>query len=268
MDSPLLSVIIPVFNAQEVLATAVESVLSQGVDAIEVILVNDGSRDGSLVICQEYAQKDPRFKVIDQVNAGPGAARNAGLSCARGKYISFVDSDDTLQPGTLLNLLHVVQTDQTDLVIAHFNILLNNKTLDRGFIKDDRVLDRAAFFDALAQRPGSYYYSALWNKLYDSQIIRDHRISFDRSFPWGEDFDFNMQYYRYINTVSFFKEPVYNYKRAYSGQTWRTMFEVGSNVLIKKRLYMSLKSLYSHAGLLAKYKAHIYRYIFNITISI
>ena len=75
MDNPLLSVIIPVYNAQEVLATAVESVLSQGVDAIEVILVNDGSRDGSLEICQEYAQKDPRFKVIDQVNAGPGAAR-------------------------------------------------------------------------------------------------------------------------------------------------------------------------------------------------
>ena len=267
MDNPLLSVIIPVYNAQDVLAAAVESVLSQGIDAVEVILVNDGSRDGSLEICQEYARNDPRFRVINQANSGPGAARNAGLFHASGQYVLFVDSDDSLQPGTLNCLLQTVQADQADLAIAHFNILMNNQTLDRGFIKDDCVLERDAFFHVLAQRPGSYYYSALWNKLYSNQIIRDNKIVFDQSFTWGEDFDFNMHYYRFVNSVSFFKEPIYNYKRAYSGQTWRTMFEVGSNILIKKRLYQSLKSLYDHAGLFNKYKPYIYRYIFNVTIS-
>lgn len=267
MDSPLLSVIIPVYNAQDVLPIALESVLSQGIEDLEIILVNDGSKDNSLAVCRKYQGNDPRFVVIDQANGGPGAARNAGLMHARGKYISFVDSDDTLQPDAYRHILSAAQARQADLIIAHFNILMNNQVIDRGYIKDNRFMDRDAFLHELAYRPGSYYFSALWNKLYSSQVIREHGLQFDHDLSWGEDFDFNMRYYKHINTVGFVKEPVYNYRRTYSGQTWRTMFEVGSSFKIKARLYQSLKSLYDHTGLLTRYRAYIYRYIFNVTIS-
>jgi len=267
VETPLLSVIIPVYNVQDVLPNALHSVLCQGVEALEIILINDGSQDNSLSVCQAFAREDPRIQVIDQQNAGPGAARNAGLKAATGRYISFVDSDDTLEEGALQALLDAARGQQADLVIAHFNILMGDQCIDRGYIKADTVMDRPAFLHALARRPGSYYYSALWNKLYSRQLIEERGLTFDHSYNWGEDFDFNMRYYHHVGLVSFVKKPVYNYRRTYAGQTWRTMFEVGDSFKIKSRLYRKLKGLYLHAGLYNKYRGHIYRYIFNVTLS-
>ncbi|MGI6726033.1 MAG: glycosyltransferase family 2 protein [Christensenellales bacterium] len=267
MDHPLLSVIIPVYNAQEFLSIALDSVFSQDIKDMEIILVNDGSKDDSLSLCRQYAAKDERIVVIDQQNAGPGAARNAALKVAKGRYLSFVDSDDSLQPGAYRSMLSAIQKNEACMVIAHFNILMKNQIFDRGYIKQDTYLDREAFFHALAYRPGSYYYSALWNKLYKRQIIQENHLSFNPTLSWGEDFEFNMAYYRHIQKVCFVSEPVYNYRRTYSGQTWRTMFELHSSFRIKSELYKRLKSLYQHAGLFEKYRLYIYRYIFNITIS-
>ena len=89
-----LSIIIPVYNAEKTVGYSIESVLAQKWDDIEIIVVDDGSSDGSLTICKEYEKKDTRIKVIHQENGGPGAARNTGLQNAKGDYISFVDADD------------------------------------------------------------------------------------------------------------------------------------------------------------------------------
>lgn len=265
MNTPLLSVIIPVYNAQDVLPKALDSVLSQGIDDMEVILVDDGSRDESLSVCRDYAERDCRLIVISQKNGGPGAARNAGLRVARGRYLSFVDSDDTLTPGAYGRMLNAIR--DADLVIAHFNILLQDQTFDRGYVKDNKTHKQPQFLHLLAIRPGSYYYSALWNKLYRRSLIEKHGICFDTGLSWGEDFQFNIALYHYVNKVSFIREPVYNYRRTYSGQTWRTMFEFNSSFAIKARLFRSLKGLYQACGLYEKYKPYILRYIFNVTIS-
>ena len=267
MNRPVLSVIIPVYNAQDCLPKALQSVLDQGIEDIEIILINDGSRDNSLSVCNQYAQQDPRIRVLDQANGGPGAARNTGLKEARGEYISFVDSDDALLPGSYKRLLHAAQQNQADIVIAHFNIFINNKTLDRGYVMEDSSFNRDAFLDKLAHRPGSYYYSALWNKLYRRQVITEGNLLFDQTYGWGEDFDFNMRFYQHVTNVSFIKEPVYTYERTLKGQTWRTMFRLGESFKIKARLYRQLKGLYQHAGLWGKYRLYIYRYIFNVTVS-
>lgn len=267
MDDFLLSVIIPVYNAQNSLPIALNSVFSQGIDSMEVILINDGSKDDSLAVCEQFAKQDNRVRVISQANAGPGAARNSGMKVFKGRYVCFVDSDDQMTEGALPKMLEMIRKDKSDLLIAHFNILMNNQSYDRGYIKDDCLLNRKDFFHALSHRPGSYYYSALWNKLYCGDIIRKHHLFFDDSYSWGEDFEFNMRYYHYVNSVSFLKDTVYNYKRTYSGQTWRTMFEIGDSLKIKARLYKTLKRLYHKAGLLSKYRFYIYRYIFNVTIS-
>lgn len=267
MDNLLLSVIIPVYNAQSCLPTALLSVFRQGIDSMEIVLINDGSTDDSLAVCESFAREDARIRVISQKNAGPGAARNAGMKVIKGKYVCFVDSDDQLSDGSLQKMLSMIQKDQADLLIAHFNILMNNQSHDRGYIKDNVTLSRRVFLHALSHRPGSYYYSALWNKLYSGDIIRKHNLYFDDSYAWGEDFEFNMRYYHYVQSVSFLKDAVYNYKRTYSGQTWRTMFEFGDSIKIKARLYKALKHLYHKAGLLSHYRLYIYRYIFNVTIS-
>ncbi|NLX82897.1 MAG: glycosyltransferase [Clostridiales bacterium] len=267
MNSPVLSVIIPVYNAQECLPTALKSVFEQGINDIEIILINDGSRDNSLQVCKEYALQDPRVIVLDQQNSGPGAARNAGLTIARGEYISFVDSDDYLMPGSYEKFLEAAKRHHPDLLIAHFNIIMNGRVIDRGYVKTDQTMDKEAFLHTLAHRPGSYYYSALWNKLYRRQVLLDHQLMFDKTYHWGEDFDFNMRFYHHVQKVSFIKEPIYNYERTYSGQTWRSMFKLDESFKIKSRLYTQLKLLYQKAGLLGKYRLYIYRYIFNVTIS-
>lgn len=267
MNRPVLSVIIPVYNAEDCLPAALQSVLDQGVEDIEIILINDGSRDNSLAVCEEYAKKDPRIKVLDQENGGPGAARNTGLKAAQGEFISFVDSDDALLPGSHKRLLAAAQAHQADVVIAHFNIFINNKTLDRGYVLENGSVNQQDFLHRLAHRPGSYYYSALWNKLYRRQILADHGLQFDHSYAWGEDFDFNMRFYRHVKQVGFIKEPVYTYERTLKGQTWRTMFKLGDSLMIKARLYRQLKALYQHAGLWDRYRPYMYRYIFNITVS-
>ena len=93
-NMPKVSVIIPIYNAAEFLGECLDSVLAQTLTDIEVICVNDGSPDNSLEILREYEKKDSRIKIIDQKNQGAGAARNHGMSVARGEYLSFLDSDD------------------------------------------------------------------------------------------------------------------------------------------------------------------------------
>lgn len=265
MNPHVLSVIIPVYNAEKHIVDALSSVLSQTGEETEIILIDDGSQDRSLEICRDLARKDQRIQVISQKNGGPGAARNAGLRIARGKYIQFVDSDDTVTDGAVDSLMKGIQGN--DLAIAHFNILRNGQALDRGYIQGEQNLRREDFLQALAKRPGSYYYSALWNKLYLREIIRENGLQFDCRLHWGEDFAFNMQYYGYIDRVGFVAKPVYNYRRSLKGQTWRTMFTFGKSVAIKAQLYRTLKALYVRYGAFERYRLHIYRYVFNVTLS-
>jgi glycosyltransferase involved in cell wall biosynthesis len=111
----LVTVIVPVYNAQRWLARAVDSVLGQTHRELEVILVDDGSVDGSGAICDGYAARDPRVRVIHKANAGVSAARNDGLDAARGEWIAFCDDDDFLAPGMLARLMEVCRLNDCDI---------------------------------------------------------------------------------------------------------------------------------------------------------
>ena len=104
--NPLISVIVPVYKVEQYLHRCVDSILAQTYTNLEIILIDDGSPDRSGAICDEYAAKDSRIRVIHQKNAGLGAARNAGLDVCSGEYIAFVDSDDTLPEDALEQLIN------------------------------------------------------------------------------------------------------------------------------------------------------------------
>ena len=112
----MISVVIPVYNVEKYLAECVDSVLGQTYQDYEIILVDDGATDSSGAMCDEYAQKDARIRVIHQPNGGLSAARNAGLSAASGEYIYFLDSDDYIEPTTLVDLVSVAEQEQADMV--------------------------------------------------------------------------------------------------------------------------------------------------------
>lgn len=117
MDSPIISVVIPCYNVEKYLKQCMDSVLSQTLKDIEVLCVDDGSSDGTLDILKEYQKKDHRIKVIVQKNAGAGAARNHGLKEAKGKYVSFLDSDDFFEPEMLQEAYESAEKNQADFVV-------------------------------------------------------------------------------------------------------------------------------------------------------
>lgn len=116
MTMPAVSVIVPCYNAEAYLAPCVESILAQTEQSWELLLVNDGSTDGTPALCRALAEKDGRIRVIEQENAGVSAARNAGLDAARGEYVAFLDSDDAYTPGAFAALLAAARREDADIV--------------------------------------------------------------------------------------------------------------------------------------------------------
>ncbi|MGQ4665885.1 glycosyltransferase family 2 protein [Metabacillus halosaccharovorans] len=120
MILPTISVIIPVFNVEKYLNRCVNSILNQSFQDIEIILINDGSTDKSGIICDEYAQKDPRIRVIHKKNARVSAARNDGIRMAKGKYVSFIDSDDWIEPEMYQEMVNKVEEYNLDLIMCDY----------------------------------------------------------------------------------------------------------------------------------------------------
>lgn len=260
----LISVIMPVYNAEKTLDTSTGSILSQSYDQIELILVNDGSKDDSLNICHEIAEKDPRVRVLNQRNAGPAAARNAALEAAAGKWIMFADSDDFFVPGAFQVMVDAM--GENDLTIAHYYFDLGKSSSPRGLLSGCRVLDEQQFLMELMKKPGAFYFSALWNKMYRADMIRARQIRFDPFLEWGEDFGFNMRYYHGVQNVSLVDTPIYHYVKSPVSTSIRSLLNVPHSCRIKARLYREFKGLYIEKGLYDQHKHLIDRYIMNVTL--
>ncbi len=260
----LISVIMPVYNAEKTLAESAASVLSQSYSQIELILVDDGSKDQSLRICREIEKSDPRVRVIVQENAGPSIARNAAMAVMRGEFVMFADSDDLLSPDACRDMIDAL--GECDLVIAHYFFCMASSESDRGLLKGSRVLTEREFLAELVKRPGAFYFSALWNKLYRSCVIRQLKLQFDPFLSWGEDFAFNIQYNHAVaHGVALLDKPVYHYVKNPGSTSIRTLFHVWHSCRIKARLYRLFKSLYVKKGLYTQYRFLVWRYIWNVT---
>ena len=120
MNEPLVSIIVPVYNVESYLSPCLESIQRQSWRNLEVLMVDDGSTDGSSAVCADMAVADPRFRLLRQENAGVSAARNAALTLAGGKYLQFVDGDDRIHPQATETLVHAAEAMGADLVLSHF----------------------------------------------------------------------------------------------------------------------------------------------------
>ena len=126
MESPIISVVIPVYNQEKYVGKCIRSVLEQSFQDFEVILVNDGSTDNSLRICQKYAKKDQRVKIIDKPNEGRTQARKDGVLLAHGEYVFFIDNDDYLEKNAFSTLVQLADTYGLDLVAGNYNIVFDD----------------------------------------------------------------------------------------------------------------------------------------------
>ncbi len=189
------SIIVPVYNVEKYLRECVDSVLTQTFKDFELILVNDGSKDNSGNICDEYAAKDARVKVIHKENGGQSTARNAGVAAAQGQYAIFIDSDDIFCDHTFFETLHNKISERSDIVVfRYFKYYEDGKTNDCGIKLDNLPTgDKAEFLRTLVSRDA--FFCSCWSKCTRMSILKDNNIEFDTRLSC-EDMDW------YYNVVS------------------------------------------------------------------
>lgn len=206
---PTVSIIVPVYNAENTIRRCIESILEQEYTDFELLLVDDGSKDRSGAICDEYT--DPRIRVIHKENSGVSETRNLAIDQARGTYLQFLDSDDWITPDATLSLVRAAETYHCDLVISDFYRVVGERVSRKGDIDDDTVLSREEYAAHMMENPADFYYGVLWNKLYRRDIVERYHLRMDPEISWCEDFMFNLEYIRHAETFYALQVPIYYY---------------------------------------------------------
>jgi glycosyltransferase involved in cell wall biosynthesis len=177
MKNPLVSIVIPVYNAERYMARCLDSIAVQTFQSIEVIIVDDGSTDSTSAIVEVYLSKYPWFKCITQTNKGPGEARNSGIAASRGKYIAFIDADDYITPDFTEVLFNLAKENNADIAVCNFYVLLPNGLLFpypfSTFVRKMSGSEGARKTLSMVNLPG-----VVWNKLYLRELFIDHDIKF------------------------------------------------------------------------------------------
>ena len=192
-QTPKVSVIIPVYNAEKAVRRCVDSVLDQEFTDLELLLMDDGSKDSSPAILDEYAEKDDRVRVVHKENSGVSATRNMALDMARGEWVQFLDADDWITKDATKLFVRTAEENDADMVIADFYRVVGENTSRKGDIwTAARVITREEYGSYMMQSPADYYYGVLWNKLFRRDILEKYGLRMDESLHWCEDFIFNM----------------------------------------------------------------------------
>ena len=209
----VISVIVPVYNAEHYLEECILSILHQTYHALQIILIDDGSTDHSGLICERFAETDNRITVIHQANAGVSAARNAGMQRAIGKYIIFTDSDDALPEKAYQDLLDA-RVENPDLVIGRMQCMdEDGKEVRAALDFDIQKIPTKIFAEELFAEKKFGYLGYLWDKLFVRSVIRENNLKFDPDIYLNEDRLFLIQYLLHCNFVSCCNNVVYFYRQ-------------------------------------------------------
>ena len=203
----IVSIIMPVYNSEKTVKRAIESIINQTYLNWELIIVNDGSTDKTLEICSEYID-NLKIKIIDKKNEGPSSARNLGINKASGKYIMFIDSDDIYESNIIEKMLNHITSDRM-VCCNYYKINFEKKQYKK--IQQDIVVsnDKLQYFVEETQK--NTLFNIIWNKIYLKDIIVENNILFDEQIDFGEDLEFNIEYFKYVKSAYLIKEPLYNY---------------------------------------------------------
>lgn len=213
MSKPLFSIIIPVYNAEKTLDKCLESIIVQTCKEWECILVDDGSADMSGAICDGYTAKDSRFRVVHKENGGASSARNIGLDCAVGEWITFIDSDDQIDP----DYFCIEKLDEVDLAIQRWRFMNEEET---RYPLEDAVYYGEEYAAFMRNSLHLDILRMVAAKFLKRSIIEENHIRFDTNMTLGEDTIFMLEYYKHANSVSVNNSSCYLY---YRPENWNTL---------------------------------------------
>lgn len=222
MNKPIISIIVPVYNSEKYIQRCINSIINQTFINFEAIFINDGSADSSLEILKSNKSLDNRIKIINQENSGTGEARNNGLRNALGKYILFVDSDDTIEPSMLEKMYKKASEGDCDIVACN----INKVSSDGNKIKYDlhKNTDEGNLFSSILSFKIS---SSVWNKLYKKDLFYKNSLFFPKGLRHNEDNAIVFKIIYYAQTISFVDDYLYN---------WYVVENSKSNSISKERL--------------------------------
>ncbi len=242
---PMVSIVVPIYNAENYLRRCVDSILNQEYTDFELLLVNDGSTDASGDICEEYGDRDPRVIVIQKENTGVSDSRNRALDRARGKYLQFLDSDDWITPDATRLFVRAAEEYGCDMVISDFYRVVGERLSTKGDIEEEGVLTREEFAAHMMENPADFYYGVLWNKLYRRDIVEEHNLRMDTDINWCEDFMFNLEYIRYAKVFYALHAPIYYYVKR-KGSLASQGINISKTVKMKLNVFEYYNNFYKH----------------------
>lgn len=262
-----VSIIVPAYNAQNTIGRCMESILNQTYTDFELLVMDDGSRDGTAAIIDSYAEKDPRVIAVHKPNSGVSDTRNQALGRARGQYIQFLDADDWISPDATRLFVRAMEDNPTcDMVIADFYRVIGEKMSQKGDIEEEKLLTREEYADEMMRNPADFYYGVLWNKFFRRSIIEENQLRMDVKLDWAEDFIFNMEYVLHTDHIYALKAPVYYYVKtegslvAQGGASISRTVRMKLNVIEYYRGFY--KDIYKEGGYLLRSPV-IYSFLLN-----
>ena len=268
---PLISVVIPVWNGEKSLECCLRSVMAQSVKELEIIVVDDGSTDGTWALMERLAAEDDRIRPVHRENGGVSEARNTALPLCRGEFIRFADADDELPPDSMALLLERTRRAGSDLTIAPYVEVMGPVRNVRNLARRSDSIPTDEYLPFLNRWSNSFYAGVLWNKLFRRELIEKGGVRFQKGLRWGEDFAFVCDYLRCAQTVAFLDEPVYIYNRNPQGVTvgfaLNCLLHPLRNSRMKGELYGHLRGLYEHRGVYPAYRRTLWMYLFRFTVN-
>ena len=228
-----VSLIVPVYNGEKSIERCAGSILNQDYPELELILVDDGSRDRSWEIIQAIAAADHRVKAIHQENGGVSSARNRALAEASGAYVQFADVDDWLPMDATKMLVREIEAQSAELVVGDFYRVVDGNVSEKGSIEMGGALTLQQYANAMMLSPADLYYGVLWNKLYRRDIIEQYSIRMDENISYSEDMIFNLEYLLHVKSVAILKAPVYYYQYT-KGSLVDQSLNLSSTIKMKK----------------------------------
>lgn len=204
----LISVIVPIYKVEQYLDRCVKSIVEQTYTNLEIILVDDGSPDNCPAMCDAWAERDPRIKVIHKVNGGLSDARNAGLEIASGEFISFIDSDDWIEPVFYEKLLETMRASGAEIAACATNFVSEEGALFRLRQATPGPVDRIDALRRLVMEDGVY--QTVWNMLYRREVIEG--ILFEKG-KYNEDEFWTYRVLDRVERLATVSEPLYNYRQ-------------------------------------------------------
>ncbi|MFB7138222.1 glycosyltransferase family 2 protein [Gottfriedia sp. NPDC056225] len=211
MMPSLLTIIVPVYNAEKTIGRAIKSVLNQSLQNFELILINDGSKDNSLQVMNKIAKDDSRIKIFDLPNSGVSNARNYGLQQAKGLYTTFLDADDYYVKNAFDEIFNDI-SEETQLIIFEYNVESEYKSSRRLPNSESTYFSNEKSFRCYAvSLIMNEMINAPWNKVYLTTYLKENQIVFDPTLNIGEDLKFNLTVIREVSYVKIINKALVNY---------------------------------------------------------